>query len=308
MFQSGLEVLGAASAVLSFLELAVQIVGQIRTAYERQKGITGALDNHYKEIKNTAAIIEIIKKEEVLQTAAVSSELISMKAIGSKLVDYLQVLEPGDKGSVHQLAHQLVHGSKDEKNLAEIVDQLTRGKINLSLCIQVANVGLTRTAENAIVANTAIITRVNDMLQQVFGEGRGLKIAELLKHRSVQGMSHLRDSGSNWWKIENDVVPLSEQDITFLGDEEASFTSKSKVPASSSTSTQILTSRIILNNVTKDQALQINGPIGEKGWWEVSHLEIKDNEATGESIQVNHGTSMDVFEKLLAARAAALSR
>lgn len=64
------------------------------------------------------------------------------------------------------------------------------------------------------------------------------------------------------------------------------------------------TSRIVTYNSTEGQALQVNGPIGEKGWWEVSHLEIKNNKAADTSIQVNHGTSMDVFDRLLAARSA----
>jgi hypothetical protein len=48
-----------------------------------------------------------------------------------------------------------VHGSKDEKTLADIMNELTRAKSNLSLRLQVANVGLTRTVENTIVANVA---------------------------------------------------------------------------------------------------------------------------------------------------------
>lgn len=68
------------------------------------------------------------------------------------------------------------------------------------------------------------------------------------------------------------------------------------------------TARIVLDNITEEQALQINGPIGEKGWWEVSQLEIRNNRAIGRSIQVNHGTSTEVFDRLLAARASDMTR
>lgn len=61
----------------------------------------------------------------------------------------------------------------------------------------------------------------------------------------------------------------------------------------------LIPSRSVLRNVTKEQALQINGPIGEKGWMEVFQLEIRDNEATGNGIQVNHAISEDAFRQLL---------
>ncbi|KAH8727681.1 hypothetical protein GQ44DRAFT_703624 [Phaeosphaeriaceae sp. PMI808] len=49
--------------------------------------------------------------------------------------------------------------------------------------------------------------------------------------------------------------------------------------------------------------MQINGPIGEKGWKEVDHLEIKDNVAAEMCIQVKDAMSNEVFQQLLAARA-----
>jgi hypothetical protein len=55
------------------------------------------------------------------------------------------------------------------------MDELTRAKSNLSMHAQVANVGLTHTVEDIVVANAAIVDRINLLLQQVFGEGRGLK-------------------------------------------------------------------------------------------------------------------------------------
>ncbi|KAI9643517.1 hypothetical protein NHQ30_008136 [Ciborinia camelliae] len=59
-------------------------------------------------------------------------------------------------------------------------------------------------------------------------------------------------------------------------------------------------SQIVLGNVTKDQAFQINGSVGEGRWWKVNKLEIRDNEAAGTSIQVNHAVSEDTIQTLLA--------
>ena len=57
--------------------------------------------------------------------------------------------------------------------------------------------------------------------------------------------------------------------------------------------------RIIIGNLTRLQALQINGPIGEDEWKTISHLEIRDNEAGLASSQVNYPVSGIVFASLL---------
>jgi hypothetical protein len=45
--------------------------------------------------------------------------------------------------------------------LANIIDELTRAKSNLSLHVQVANVGLTRTVGGIVVANAAVVDRID---------------------------------------------------------------------------------------------------------------------------------------------------
>jgi hypothetical protein len=98
------------------------------------------------------------------------------------------------------------------------------------------------------------------------------------------------------------MVPLSDTDIACLNSNNPVLPHADAValepPADSSTS------RIVINNITEGQALQINGPIGESGWREVVHLEIKNNRAGNQSIQVNHAISEENFQRLLAARIA----
>jgi hypothetical protein len=176
--------------VWTLLEAAIQSVGRVRKAQERQAGLIKVLDSHAQELEHTKTIIRVVRDEKALQTAAVVSELVEVETIASKLVEVLQALEPGDKGSVRQLAHQVLHGSKYEKTLDNIMVDLTRAKSSLSLLIQVTNVGLTRIAGDKIVANVDVVNRVNCLLELVFGEGRGLKIAKLLENRSPRGISH----------------------------------------------------------------------------------------------------------------------
>ena len=60
--------------------------------------------------------------------------------------------------------------------------------------------------------------------------------------------------------------------------------------------------RIVVDNVTEDQAFQINGPVGKQEWYQISHLTIKDNKATGQSIQINDEISAELFTILLQSR------
>ncbi|KAH7357567.1 hypothetical protein BKA66DRAFT_538414 [Pyrenochaeta sp. MPI-SDFR-AT-0127] len=275
---SGLEMLSAISAVSTLLDAALSIIRRMRKAHEQQKHLANVLSNYYDELAKMNAILRIVEHEQALQTAAVASELVKIDKLVTRLFAHLKNLDPGTKGFVCQFAHQMRQGSKDEKELADIMAALGSAKSSLSLCIQVANAGLKRTVENTVVANAEVVKRIDYILQQVLGEGRGLKLAELLKNRPVRG---------------DGLVPLSDGDIAQLSNNPYCLT------MDSSTAIQPLlnnpTSRITINNFTEQQALQMNGPVGEKGWREVSHLEIRNNKANGRSIQINHGISEDVL-------------
>ena len=86
------------------------------------------------------------------------------------------------------------------------------------------------------------------------------------------------------------------EDETLIGDTDSD--------AGSTGSNKKITSltRIIIRNVTKEQAAMINAPIGKDIWTHISHLEIKDNKAEGDSIMINYATSPDVFFKVMQLR------
>lgn len=59
---------------------------------------------------------------------------------------------------------------------------------------------------------------------------------------------------------------------------------------------------IVSENMTADQALQINGPVGMQEWYSASHL-IQGNKASAQSVQINGAMSPDAFAALLQAKA-----
>ena len=181
------EVLGVASSVAQLLEAAIRLVKRVRNAYERHHNLTAALDKHALEIETINLLVRTIDDEDALQTAVVNSELTRLHTVGVKLVRCLRELDPGNKGMVRQLAHQLVHGTKDEETLADIMKDLDRAKANLSLRVQLANVGLTRMVHDTVLANVEVINRIDRLLAEVFRESHGLKLAGLLKDKIPQG-------------------------------------------------------------------------------------------------------------------------
>jgi hypothetical protein len=52
-------------------------------------------------------------------------------------------------------------------------------------------------------------------------------------------------------------------------------------------------SRVIRHNMAYDQAMMVNGPIGEDTWATTAHITVSDNLAKGKSVQVNHFISSD---------------
>jgi hypothetical protein len=59
------------------------------------------------------------------------------------------------------------------------------------------------------------------------------------------------------------------------------------------------TERIVIGNMTKDQALMICGPIEKDLWAHIARIEIKDCKAENNSIQVNYATTREDFHALL---------
>jgi hypothetical protein len=180
------DILGVAAAVAQLLEGSIRLLSRIRKAYERHQNLIELLDSHVLAIDSITSIIGTIVDEDALQTAAVASELIKLRVIGTKLMKCIRELDPGDKGKVRQLAHQLVHGTKEEETLADIMSDLDRAKSDLSLRVQLANVGLTRMVHDTVLANAKIIDRIDGLLTDVLGEDHGLRLAGLLRSMTLQ--------------------------------------------------------------------------------------------------------------------------
>jgi hypothetical protein len=102
------------------------------------------------------------------------------------------------------------------------------------------------------------------------------------------------------------TVPLTSADLRSLrndGDnddsEEETLVNDSDSSTGSLTRKRGSTSRIILRNMAKHQALQINAAVGDDIWKNINRLVIKDNVAEDQAIQINHGNSLEVTMALI---------
>ena len=294
MFQA--DVLGAASAATGLLETAIRIIERVLKAYRRQQNLTDVLKKHADKLKEIRKIVQMIADEDALQTANVALEVTKLRTIETELVQCLRTFDPGSTSPMRQMAHQFVCGSRDEKTLADIMDHLDRVKSDICLCIQFANVGLTRTLGNTVLANAEVIHRIDSLLVQVIGEGQGLKLASLLKHRTTQGSFNgatryhyrliLTDDG---W------VPLNKSEIAFLGMEVTSTIDQEAAADSCLTET---IDRIIIKNSAQDSAVQILGPIGKDIWGGLS-VRVEENKAKNKAVQVAYATDFETLKYLL---------
>ncbi|TGO69373.1 hypothetical protein BELL_0777g00010 [Botrytis elliptica] len=272
--QAGLEIIGAISAVSGLLESTISLLSRLRKTYNDQKNSSQVLGAHVVEIQGILTILELVKHEANLRTAAVLSEIENIRKIAVELIGNLELMVSGDKSQARRFAHQFLQGTKEQETLAKLMERLEHAKSNLGLGLHVAHVGVTQFVGDKVAINMDILNRVDGLLRKVFGDDGGLQIADVVK---------------NYRPEKDGLVHIKSDELSLRTDGDAKDAGR-------------VSSRVVLKNVSRDQALQINGPIGEKGWREVSQLEIRDNEAAGNGLQVNHAISEDMFIQLLAHR------
>ncbi|KAK5656066.1 hypothetical protein OQA88_5205 [Cercophora sp. LCS_1] len=283
---SGIDILGAASAALALLESAIALAARLREAQQRRKGLADVIQRHDEVLSKTRSIITLVKDETALQTAAVADELSTLDTAIKGLVDVLSRIRTSGSGKrqnrLYQFAYQFVNGSRDEADLQAAMANLGRAKDDLSLSISVAHVGVSRGMQDTLVLNTRLLERVDAAVRAASGEDRGLLIGKLVQGR------HVPESGTLF---------VTARDLASISHHHSD--SSTRMPTANDAEQR--SRHIVARNMTADQALQINGPIGNHGWHASSHV-VQDNKATGSSAQINGAMSVEAFSALLGAR------
>lgn len=250
------------------------------------------LKQHHEELRRTESVIQVVHSGECLETAAVTSELETMKNLSQELLTLLERLDPEKKSLPRHIAHQLTSGSQDESHLARIVERMNNTKTNIILHVRVAGFKLERDGQSTIAASTAKISQLGRTVRELLGDGPGLGTASLIKNQPLHGKDPISQFRRifiqpNYVRIEDGTV--EDGTVVLSGGLNQIDVS---VPKGGTT-------RMITGNLTRVQALQINGPVGKDEWKTISHLVTRDNEAGPVSSQVNYPVSGTIFASLL---------
>jgi hypothetical protein len=106
--------------------------------------------------------------------------------------------------------------------------------------------------------------------------------------------------------IDDGIIPLTPADLKSLRDaatdsdsEDETLIDDSDSSTSSKPKKRVSIERIILRNMAKNQAMQINAPVGEDIWKSIDRIVIEDNIAEDEAVQINYPNTLEATMTLL---------
>ena len=127
--------------------------------------------------------MELIREENDLKTPGVGAAIRALEGVGNTLREHLLQIA-GVEGPVKEFFHQLVKWKREEDRLERVMRDLGNAKMNLTMYIQLANVGLVRGVGHAVQVNIAEVGEINKLLIKKLGSGHVLRISQLLEGKS----------------------------------------------------------------------------------------------------------------------------
>ena len=113
----------------------------------------------------------LVKAEKELQTAEIGEQLIRVKAISRELHDFLESMcSSQEKSKVRRYLHAIGTGEQNAQELRKILDRWAGARAEISLRIQLAQVGLARSLRDGVdevVAVVPTIQRIDQSLQEL---------------------------------------------------------------------------------------------------------------------------------------------
>lgn len=286
-----MSVLDIAGSTVGLLQASVSLVLKLREAYKDAKDIPQLLEAHEKKLKLLLDIVDAIDARDALKTATVTLQLESVCEVVSQIKKFLQSLSSEEeKGTASKVWNQLVHGKKNEKTLAGLMNDLDQAKANLGLILSVASIGVKTSTDDSriLLADPRVVKDADQVLVRILGPGNGLQLSNLIEGRPKRG---------------DGLIAVTKVEVADLYDQVTSSTCVPQI-AGTAKSDPGRAERIILANSAKENSMMINAPLGED-MWKSMNVRIIGNETTGNARMVNFPTTMENAEKLFADQAKA---
>ena len=126
------------------------------------------LEEHRKQLEIMANTASLIEAEKELQTAGIGEQLIRVEEISRELHDFLESMCRSQKKSkVQRYLHAIGTREQNAEELRRILDRWAGARAVLSLHIQLAQVGLSRSLHDGVVAVVPTIQRIDQSLQRL---------------------------------------------------------------------------------------------------------------------------------------------
>jgi len=173
------------------LQASVSLVLKLREAYKDAKDIPQLLEAHEKKLKLLLDIAHAIDARDALKTATVTLQLESVCEVVSQIKKFLQSLSSEEeKGTASKVWNQLVHGKKNEKTLAGLMNDLDQAKANLGLILSVASISVKTSTDDSrlLLADPRVVKDADQVLVRILGPGNGLQLSKLIEGRPKRGM------------------------------------------------------------------------------------------------------------------------
>lgn len=139
------------------------------------------LVRNHKEVTSLKEIVMLIKAEQSLQTKVIIAEIANIATLARELEDLLRVME--DKGFIGRF----MHGKDQKAEIGRLTGNIAGTKLNLTVKIQNAHVGVTVLANRKLVVQMEKIEAVDANLKRLINGFEGLFIALLMKDRELNG-------------------------------------------------------------------------------------------------------------------------
>lgn len=157
---------------------------KIRKARDRVRGSSKALDNVTSQLEALEGLLDLVKEEEGLQTAAVGKQLKAVIEVAAELESFFNRLTAlQQRKADSQFLHMLRSGEADDEELEAILDRLDRTKQDLSLHISVAQVGVFGNLQDGFRVAFTVLKQTNAKVKEVLGTN--LALMDLLRDRSI---------------------------------------------------------------------------------------------------------------------------
>jgi hypothetical protein len=189
------------SSVIALLGTAITLMQQVQKARGSISGTSTTLENIAKQLNTIVSTLNLLKKQERLQTASVGQQLHAIIEAAEELRDFFDKIKAEQqKKAIRQFFHALRSGDKDDIELAGIFDRLDRARLELVLRICMAQVGLIGSLQDGFHVAFGVLEETNKNVKKVLGRDLDLAIRVKGKLPTQAGIS------SRLYKLEEKLI------------------------------------------------------------------------------------------------------